>query len=184
MHFSGPLFPSTCSFDWLHYGVSGPSHQSKLATVGVVGGLITFFLVYFHIQYSNRFDRLYLDSTACQGRIFHLSLLARSSLPAERATRLVRYLNAAHVMGYVGLSPHVYSIDGFFYHLNGKHQLLSNEELNRLRDIGSGSAIHREVLSWCMMEVQDAAEAKLIGEYTSVIFQTKIMDFRGHFANM
>jgi hypothetical protein len=88
--------------------------------VGVVGGLITFFLVYFHVQCSNRFGGLFLDSATIQGRLFDLSLPPRSGLPLERATRLIRYTNAAHIAGYVGLSPQTYSMDGFFYHLNQK----------------------------------------------------------------
>lgn len=156
--------------------------------VGVVGGLITFFLVFFHIQYSNRFDKLYLDSTALQGRIFDMSLLARSTLPTDRAMRLIRYLNAAHIAGYVGLSPKVYSMDDCFFHLNKKYQLLTDAEFCRLREIGMGegcgSAIHREALAWCAVEVQDALRAGIIGEYTSVLFHEKIMSMRGSFANM
>ena len=154
--------------------------------VGIVGTLITFFLVYFHIQYSNRFDQLFMQCMACQGRIFDLSLLAKTTLTLERATRLICYLNAAHIVAFAGVSPQVYSIDDVFYHLNEKWQLLTPEELARLRDIGmlDGSAMYREALTWCMMEVHDAHKCGLIGEYSSVLFQEKILSFRGAFATI
>lgn len=156
--------------------------------VGVVGGIVTFLLVYFHIQYSNRFDRLYSNSSACQGRIFDLSLLARSTLPKDRATRLMRYMNAAHILGYVGLSPEVYSMDDCFYHLNKKYKLLTQKEFDRLREVGTGkgrgSAMYREALSWCVMDIHDALRCGVIGEYSSILFLNNIMTFRSKFGNM
>ena len=140
--------------------------------VGIVCTLITFFLVYFHLQYSNRFDQLYMQCVACQGRIFDLSLFAKTTLPLKRATRLIRYLNAAHIVAYAGVSPQVYSIDDVFSHLNVKWQLLTPKELARLRHIGmvEGSAMYREALTWCMLEVHDAHKCGLIGEHSSVLF--------------
>lgn len=65
--------------------------------------LRSFFLVFYVNQSHKRFFGLYKDSMACKGRIFDVATIAVTTLPKERATRLVRYMNAAHAAGYVGL---------------------------------------------------------------------------------
>ena len=40
----------------------------------------------------------------CEERIYNIATIAAAYLPRERAMRLVRYMNAAHIAGYVGLS--------------------------------------------------------------------------------
>ena len=167
-----------------NWGVPVPRIEG--GQVSAVGALMTFFIVYFHVQYSNRFDMLYLSSTACQGRIFDVSLIAKASLPFNRAVRLLRYMNAAHAAAYVGLSE-TYSTDEFFATLNKKFCLLTSQEFERLKDIdsgGYGGSTCREAIAWCMLDVNDALCAGCISEYTAQDLRQKLMDFRGSIATM
>jgi predicted membrane chloride channel (bestrophin family) len=75
-------------------------------------------------------------------------------------------------------------MDRFLYHLNEKYQLLTPQEYARVQEIGSGGAIYREVLSWCMIEVRDAIQCGFIGEYTAVLFQNKIAAVCACFGNI
>lgn len=92
-----------------------PDFVANLTTdnVTVVGGFLTFFLVFYVNQNHRRYFGLYSDSMACKGRIFDVATLAVVTLPMDRATRLVRYMNAAHAAGYVGLSQ-IYPSGSFF----------------------------------------------------------------------
>jgi hypothetical protein len=105
-----------------------------------------------------------MDSMACKGRIFDVATVAATVLPRERATRLVRYMNASHVAGYVGLSD-TYEYINFFKPLNASLKLLTDSELERMNqiDLDSGGSGHRELLVWCMNEIKLAHEA---GELT------------------
>ena len=97
---------------------------------------------------------------ACKGRIFDVATLAATVLSRERATRLVRYMNASHVAGYVGLSD-TYEYINFFKPLNASLKLLTEKELERMNeiDLDTGGSGHRELLVWCMNEIKAAREA-------------------------
>ena len=111
-------------------------------------------------QTHKRYLDLYMDSMACKGRILDVATLAATVLSKERATRLVRYMNASHVAGYVGLSD-TYEYSNFFEPLNASLKLLTDKELERMNqiDLDSGGSGHRELLVWCMHEIQAAREA-------------------------
>jgi Bestrophin, RFP-TM, chloride channel len=80
--------------------------------MGIVGGFLTFFIVFYVNQSHKRFFQLYGHSMACKGRIFDAATLARScAMPTEQALRLIRYMNAAHAAAYIGLSA-VYPAHG------------------------------------------------------------------------
>jgi len=113
-----------------------PDFVSDLGTgnIGVIGGFLTFFLVFYVSQNHKRFFGLYNDTMACKGRIFDVATLAVTTLPEEMATRLVRYMNAAHAAGFVGLSK-TYPSGSFFRHINDSLKLLTDEELTRMNEI-------------------------------------------------
>ena len=70
------------------------------------------------------------------------------------AHRLMRHLNGAHALGYVGLGP-TYSLDNFLRHYQRQHQLFSIAEWQRLRKIGvdgNGNA-YREAVAWAMQDL-------------------------------
>ena len=97
---------------------------------------------------------------ACKGRIFDAATVAITTLPKERATRLVRYMNAAHVAGYVGLSD-TYQYHSFFKQINESLKMLTDTELARMHaiDLDAGGSCHRELIVWCMNEIRSAQEA-------------------------
>ena len=69
-----------------------------------LGAFLTFFLVFHAHDAVISFGILYQASMDCLERIYDVAVIAAAYLPRERAMRLVRYMNAAHVAGYVGLS--------------------------------------------------------------------------------
>ena len=93
----------------------------------------------------------------CKGSIFAAATLAATSLPPEKAVRLIRYMNCAHAAGYVGLSD-VYPSWSYFNTINKPMGLLTAQERARLDhiDMDKGGSCAREVIAWCMNEVQVA----------------------------
>ena len=83
-----------------------PAYISSLEDINIeiIGGFLSFFLIFFVNDSNNRFKKLYLTSMSCEGRIFDAAALARTTLPCERASHLIRYMNAAHISGFMGLS--------------------------------------------------------------------------------
>ena len=69
-----------------------------------IGAFLTFFLVFHAHDAVMSFSTLYQASMDCEERIYDIATIAAAYLPRERAMRLVRYMNAAHIAGYVGLS--------------------------------------------------------------------------------
>mmetsp|Transcript_54611 Transcript_54611/g.132638 ORF Transcript_54611/g.132638 Transcript_54611/m.132638 type:complete len:531 (-) Transcript_54611:76-1668(-) len=133
-----------------------PSYVQSLDSggVGVLGGFLSFFLVLYVNQNLRRYFTLYGHSMACKGRIFDVATLARSYLSKPTAHRLVRWLNAAHIAGYVGLSK-VYPYDTFFEALNEEMNFLTPKELERINaiDMDKGGAASRELTAWCLREI-------------------------------
>jgi hypothetical protein len=74
-----------------------PDYVQDLSSgnIGVIGGFLSFFLVFFVVNSNKRFDDQYGLSMAAKGRILDIASLARGTLPKERALRLIRYLNAS-----------------------------------------------------------------------------------------
>ena len=92
-----------------------------------------------------------------KGRIFDAATLAVTTLPFAQACRLVRYMNAAHAAGYVGLSE-VYPSGSYFNRAAKKMGLLTEEERARLDaiDLDKGGSCNREIIVWAMNEIQTA----------------------------
>ena len=116
---------------------------------------------------------------SCQGCIANIAALSRSALPKAEGLRLLRYLNAAHVAGYVGLSG-TYTYDNFFTKINKAQRLLTTSELKRMETIcmDKGASCHCELISWSIAEVNKAIdngrlEARNFGRYIGVIIEMK-----------
>ena len=123
----------------------------------VLGGFLSFFLVFYVNQNHKRFFGLYQDSMACKGRIFDVATLAVTTLPFAQANRLVRYMNAAHAAGYVGLSD-IYPSQSYFNHIDETLGMLTPQERLRMNDLDldNGGSCNRELIVWCMHEIQIA----------------------------
>ena len=86
-----------------------------------------------------------------------MATLVSSILPKDKANRLVRYMNAAHLAGYVGLSD-TYNRDIFFQsfpkEMGGK--ILTNEELSIIdkvdRDVLIGGKVSWTIIARAMRD--------------------------------
>ena len=84
-------------------------------------------------------------------KILNLVLQVRGNLPTVESWRFVRYLNAVHLLGYIGLS-HTYTVENFFDPMNKIHHFLSEDEVRRVKMIGADAhgAGYRELLCWSL----------------------------------
>lgn len=138
-----------------------PTYLSTLGSgnIAALGGFISFILVFYVNQTHKRYFDLYSNSMAVKGRIFDVAALAKTTFGSDQAAarRLVRYLNAAHAAGYVGLSD-TYPSGSFFAHVNSTCGLLTRREMTRMNVINmdKGGCAHRELIVWCLKEINDA----------------------------
>jgi len=121
-------------------------------------------------------------SMACKGRIFDTASIAVTTLPKDVATRLIRWMNAANVAGYTGLSQ-TYPANTFFAHLNKELGLLTNDELARMEDIDldKGGACQRELIAWCMKEIQTMHKKGVIDNELAAQLRDQILQLRAAF---
>jgi predicted membrane chloride channel (bestrophin family) len=148
--------------------------------IAIVGGFLSFFLVFFVVQSNERYIKLYGLSMKMEGCIFNVASLSKVELSRERGLRLLRYMNAAQVTAYVGLSD-TYTKKNFFDHVNKSWKLLTdqeNERMNRINMDGGGSC-YRELIVWGLMEVRDAFRSKELEKYTAREMRKYILALRG-----
>eukprot|EP00542_Grammatophora_oceanica_P016504 CAMPEP_0194027060 /NCGR_PEP_ID=MMETSP0009_2-20130614/1288_1 /TAXON_ID=210454 /ORGANISM="Grammatophora oceanica, Strain CCMP 410" /LENGTH=426 /DNA_ID=CAMNT_0038666007 /DNA_START=16 /DNA_END=1296 /DNA_ORIENTATION=- len=158
-----------------------PDFVSDITTsdIGVIGGFLSFFLVFFVVQANERFDAQYRKSMDVERGVFDIATLAKATLSKAAGHRLNRYLNAAHLCGYIGLSD-TYTSENFFRHVNESHRIVTEKEMVRLRLLGmdeDGSA-YRELLTWAMLEVQTVFEAGKIDPRLASHYREKINETR------
>lgn len=147
--------------------------------IDILGGFLSFLLVLFVNQTNSRFYDMYGLAKKVAGQIQDVAGLASTQLPPEDAKRMVRYMNAAHVLGYVGLGG-PYSRKHFFEPMNKKHNLLTPKELRRILplDMDSGSAAFKEMVTWCQREVGRARKAGHIDSIEAAKMHEHILNIR------
>ena len=125
--------------------------------VSIMGGFVSFLLVFYNNQTYARFTSQYEASMRMEGRIFNCAYITRDILPEGIAWQIVRYLNGAHLLGYIGLSE-VYKRENTFSPLNAKLRLFTDEEREHLDLINMdvGGSCYREVLGWAVTLIQQA----------------------------
>jgi predicted membrane chloride channel (bestrophin family) len=160
-------------------GVPGFLAELGKGNIAVIGGFLSFFMVFYVNQSNKRFFGLYQDSMACKGRIFDVATIVVTVLPREQATRLIRYMNAAHAAGYVGLSK-TYPSGSFFRHVNENLGLLTASELSRMKevDLDAGGSCNRELIAWCMKEIQTAQKKGLLDSELANALRGQILKLR------
>ena len=157
-----------------------------LDSLPIVGGFLTLFLVFFVNQNHARYYSFHSDTMCIMGRICDLSALLVSSLPMERARRINRYCNAAHVIMYAGLSEHLR--DGKVVdNLCRRYALLTDKETCRMEETGfrtgkAGSCF--ELLAWALMDVNRALKADLIDSMQANEMREQISIFRSTIAKI
>jgi predicted membrane chloride channel (bestrophin family) len=115
-----------------------------------------------------------------EGLIHNIASLSRGELPTERGQRLLRYMNAAHVAAYVGLSD-TYTKKNFFNPINKAWKLLTDQEHERMIELNmdGGGSCYRELIAWSLQEILDAEKRKVLDYYTLCIMRQYVLDFRG-----
>jgi hypothetical protein len=102
------------------------------SNVAILGGFVSFLLVIFVNQTNERYLSMYQLSKRCCGLIQDTAGLVSCQFPdSAEKERLICYMNASHVAGYVGLGG-PYSKRNFFDHFNQEHNLLNKAELEKL----------------------------------------------------
>ena len=164
-----------------------PEFVSDIGTADIttIGAFVTFFMVLHTNNGVQRFTALYGSSMSIEGRIFDTAALAVSSLPQDRALRLIRYANAVHIAGYVGLGK-TYTYKNFFLPINETQRVLNKQELMRIESIGmdEGGSCYRELIVWCCDEVQDALNKGVISEMIAHDLRQLILKLRVSFATI
>ena len=95
------------------------------------------------------------------------------------AMRMVRYMNAAHVAGYIGLSD-TYTKKNLFDAINPSHKMLTDQELQRidLLKMNDGSDAFRELTTWTLKEIMKAQNDGLIEGRFAGELRDKVLNFR------
>lgn len=150
-------------------------------SIDVMGGFLSFFLVLFVNQTNTRYFDMYKLSRTCSGRVQDIAGYASARLPQGAAHRLVRYMNAAHLAGYVGLRG-PYKKQNFFYHYNDTYGLIQPHEMRKFDgiDLDAGSDIFKELITWCQKEVAAAQRNGHIDSIEASTMQLKVLDLRAH----
>jgi predicted membrane chloride channel (bestrophin family) len=152
-----------------------------------VGGFLLFFLVFYVNQNHHRYFCLHQDSMKMMGRVNDVATLAKAILPMERARRINRFMNAAHVAMYTGLSS-TYEKDNFFDPLEARFALLTDEELYRVveeMDVdNSGPKAAFELITWIMCDIRDAQINSFIDTNEAYQLRELVLGFRSTVAKV
>ena len=161
------------------YGIPKSVTSMGSVDLSLLGGFLTFFLVFYVNQSHTRYFNLYAEAMKCKGRVFDCATLAVTALPFEIATRLIRYMNAAHAAGFTGLSK-TYDFGNFFKHINKSLGLLTPKEMERMHeiDLDSGGSCNRELIVWCMQEIHRAHREGIIDNQFALEFRDQLVEFR------
>jgi Bestrophin, RFP-TM, chloride channel len=150
------------------------------SNVTTIGGFITFFLALYVNNSHSRYFEQYDFSMNAKGRILDAATLGITYLPKATAVRIIRYMNAANISAYVGLSD-VYSYENFFMRLNKDFGLLTSRELKRMNliDLDKGGTCHRELIIWALREIKQCHDEGIIDNDLALEFRDHIMRLRG-----
>lgn len=170
---------------WAHLSESDeePALVAHLSdtNIDILGGFLSFLLVFFVNQTNTRFFEMYKLAKRCAGKVQDVAGLT-SGLSPTAAHRLMRYMNAAHIVGYVGLDG-PYNQNHFFEHYQNQHRLLTPSELAKLEQtcgkMEDGSATFKELCTWCQRDVHSALQKGMINAYQETQLQSHILDLRG-----
>jgi predicted membrane chloride channel (bestrophin family) len=150
------------------------------SNVTTIGGFITFFLALYVNNSHSRYFEQYDFAMNAKGRILDVATLGVTYLPKATAVRIVRYMNAANVSAFVGLSD-IYSYDNFFVKLNKEFGLLTSKELKRMKhiDLDKGGSCNRELIVWALREIKQCHDEGILDNELAREFRDHILRFRG-----
>ena len=153
--------------------------------VSLIGGFISFFLVLYVNKNHSRYFEIYHIAMAAKGRIFDAATLANVYFPKKTGRRLIRYMNACHVAGFVGLSK-TYPASTFWNKLNKDFGLLTPKEMARMEeiDMDKGGSCNRELAVWCLQIIDKEAKRQKLDPETTRDFRKQIMELRANFGKL
>jgi len=151
----------------------------------VIGAFMTFILAYYAKEGLNRFDNQYELCMSAKESVLDVASLARSHLPREQGLRIVRYMNASHAAGFVGLSE-VYSYQKYFLEVNKSMLLLTENELRRVAayEMDNGGSCYREIIQWVQIEIKDLMDSGTLDKHTAKQFRTKLLEFQSSLSKL
>jgi len=166
---------------------STTDYENLSANLVYVGGFLLFFLVFYVNQNHHRYFELHQDSMTMMGRVNDMATLVKAILPMERARRINRHMNAAHVAMYTGLSS-TYEKDNFFDPLEARFALLTDEELYRVVEEidvdNSGPKAAYEIITWIMCDIRDAQINSFIDTNEAMQLREQLLMFRSTIAKV
>jgi len=126
---------------------------SAWKAIAPVGAFLVFFLVFYANQCWNRYSTAYKISCDCRGRINDATVMCAAYLPKGPAVQIVRYMNAAHILGFVGLKQSDSYNSNFFRSMALMHNLLTPEESVAIlnTNVETGSAYRLCILWACQV---------------------------------
>lgn len=156
------LVPTIASSYWsdLH-GAIPHFKEGVVSRIATIGAFVGFFVLFYTNQCYNRWWASYQSSRSCEARIFDAAAILRGYVGREskHAGQILRYMNLAHLLGYVGLSSEY--DQGFFDVVSKHHNLCCEEEYTRLQSIGveNGGRAYREVICWAVATIRKLEDA-------------------------
>jgi len=167
--------------------VAQVNYENLSANLTYVGGFLLFFLVFYVNQNHHRYFGLHNDSMILMGRVNDMATMVRAVLPMERGRRINRFMNAAHVAMYTGLSS-TYEKENFFDPLEARFALLTDEELDRVAneiDVdNSGAKASFEIITWIMCDIRDAQINSFIDTNEAMQMRQLLLKFRSTIAKV
>ncbi|VEU44096.1 unnamed protein product [Pseudo-nitzschia multistriata] len=161
-------------------------YENLASNLVYVGGFMTFFLVFYVNQNHARYFELHKESMVLMGRVNDVATISKACMPIERARRIVRYMNIAHICTYTGLSEY-YSRDNLLDPLDQRFALLTDAEYQRITvDINAdcGPQAVFEVLAWAMMDIREAKNHGCIDPMEAKQLRDQVLQFRSTVAKI
>jgi lipid-A-disaccharide synthase-like uncharacterized protein len=148
---------------WIHIEEKEVFAVPSTATMSVLGSIISFLIVFFVQQSYTRYFAQHQICLTCQTRLMDAVTLSRGFIPVSQQWQMWRYLNAAHILGYVGISD-VYNMQNFFEVLCARYGLLTEDELRYVHQFGAegGVKASNELITWACDVAYTQRDAKLV----------------------
>eukprot|EP00536_Pseudo-nitzschia_multiseries_P018367 jgi/Psemu1/248689/estExt_Genewise1.C_24320004 len=161
-------------------------YENLSSNLGFVGGFMSFFLASYVNQNHVRYFSLHGDVMTLMGRVNDVATMTKACLPMERARRIVRFMNTAHVCAFTGLSQN-YSKINFLNPLDNRFALLTDDEYDRITDdidVDAGPKAVFELLTWVMIDIRDAQDHQFIDSMEAHQLREQVLKFRSTVAKI
>lgn len=126
-----------------------------------MSGLVTFMIIFYVGYCYDRHYAQYLEANKGRNALVDCCAMAGAYMTDERDShKLWRYLNLAHVLAFIGLSP-TYTAENLLNGFIKEHRLdVSKDELSQLRVIGIevGQGAYLQAVQWALSVISEASE--------------------------